>query len=508
MNIGEWPTKRAMLQPDAPVIISDDGRTFTYDDFNRRVNRLANALPSVGVTRGKRIAALLPNCPEFLELLFATAKTGAVMVPLNYRLAARELSYILHDSGATALIYAPDFAEQVEALRGKVSDISKYVCVGEPPGGSDIEYESWTVGLPDGEPAVETEVTMDDPHFIMYTAGTTGMPKGAVLTHGNTHWNAINIVLSYMLTRNERNLVATPLYHIAGLSAGATPTIYSGGLVVLCRFFDPVQVLKMIERHKITHMFGVPSMFQVMSSLEDFEVADFSSVRFLITGGAPCPVPLIERYLSRGVAFSQGYGLTETAPGVTALPYEDALRKRGSAGKPLFYVTVEVVDDHEMEVPGGEVGEIVVKGPNVFKGYWNLPDETEEALRYGWFHTGDLGYFDWEGYLYITDRKKDMIISGGENIYPAEVENAIREHPAVADIIIIGVPDEQWGEAPLALVVAEPGASASEEELAEFGRERLARYKVPRKFLMVDEIPRNADGQVAKNELRARYAEE
>jgi fatty-acyl-CoA synthase len=508
MNIGEWPTKRAMLQPDSPIIISDDGRAFTYGDFNRRVNRLANALPKIGVTRQERIAALFPNNPEFLELLFATAKIGAIMIPLNYRLAAAELTYILDDCGATALAYTPEFAEQVKAIRGNVEGIKKYISVGGAGEEGDLEYEKWISKFPDSEPAVDPGIGMDDPHFIMYTAGTTGKPKGAVLTHGNTHWNAINLVLAYMLCGNEVNLMAAPLYHIGGLSAAATPTIYSGGSVILSRFFNPTEALKMIESHNVTTMFGIPSMFHMMAGEDKFDNTDFSSVRFFITGGAPCPVPLIERYLSKGVAFSQGYGLAETAPAVTALPYKDSLRKRGSAGKPMFYVTTEIFDENEMEVPQGEVGEVVVKGPNVFKGYWNLQEETEEALKHGWFHTGDLGYFDSEGYLYITGRKKDMIISGGENIYPAEVENVIREHPAVADVGIIGMPDVRWGEVPLGVVVTGPGKDVTEQELTAFCGEMLARYKTPKKFIFADELPRDDSGHILKKELRAMYIQE
>lgn len=506
MNIGEWTTKRAMLQPDSTVIISDDGRTFTYGEFNSRVNSAANAMPGMGVSRGDRIAVLLPNVPEFLELWFATAKTGAIMVPLNYRLAPPEIEYILEDCGATALAYAPDFAEQVEEIRSRAKDVNTYLCVGGEGQEDDLVYDDWVSKALETEPATDPKPTLDDPHFIMYTSGTTGHPKGAILTHGNTHWNAINGVLAYQLSQNETNLVATPLYHIAGLSAGATPTIFSGGRVILMKYFNPDEALRMIESHKVTSMFGIPSMFQMMADCEHFDTTDFTSVRFLIVGGAPCPVPLIERYLSKGVAFNQGYGLTETAPGVTALPVEDALRKRGSAGKPLFYVDVDIVDDADMQVDRGELGEIVIQGSNVFQGYWNKPRETEEALKYGWFHTGDVGYFDSEGYLYVTDRKGDMIISGGENIYPVEVENVIRSNPKVADVGVVGLPDPAWGESPLAVVVLKSGERATTEELIEYCRDKLARFKTPKKVVFADDLPRNSTGKVLKKELREKYS--
>ena len=508
MNIGQWVSKRAKLEPDAKMLICDDGREYTWEEFNQRVNRLANALPDIGITRGKRVAVLFPNVPEFLEVLFATGKTGAIMVPLNFRLAPPELAYILDDCGATALIYTPDFAVQAEALKELAKGVKKFICVGEDKGGGgDTNYEKWVSGYPDTEPEVEEEVTLDDPHFIMYTSGTTGRPKGAVLTHGNTQWNGVNAVLTYGLDDEHINLVTAPLFHIGGLSAGATPTLYGGGTVVLSRFFIPDTVLEMIEKYKVNTMFGIPVMFLLMSQSEKFDETDFSSIRFFIAGGAPCPVPLIERYLEKGVTFNQGYGLTETAPAVTALPEVDALRKRGSAGLPLFHVDIRIVDEDDNELPQGEMGEIVISGPNVFKEYWHMPEQTAETLKGGWFHTGDMGRIDEEGYLYIVDRKKDMIISGGENIYPAEVEDVIHGHPKVADVGVIGMRDEKWGEAPLALVVVKEGEELTEEEIIEFCGDKLARYKTPRKAIFVPELPRTPTGKILKKELRAQYVE-
>lgn len=507
MNIGDWPTKRAMLSPEATSIISDDGRTYTYDDFDRRVNRLASALPAVGVNHGERIAVLFPNNPEFLEVLFAAARIGAIMVPLNYRLAPPELAYILNDCGATALAYTPEFAVQTEELKSMVESVKTFIRVGEGAGEDEIDYEKWVSQYPDTRPGVRKEVILDNPHVIMYTSGTTGRPKGAVLTQGNTSWNAINAVLAYGLSHKDTSLVSTPLYHIGGLSAGATPAIFSGGKVVLNRVFQPDRTLRMIESHRTTIMFGIPTMFHMMSSSELFDSIDFSSVRFLIAGGAPCPVSLIEKYLAKGVTFNQGYGLTEAAPGVTALSNEDALRKRGSAGKPLFFVDIDIVDEDKMEVPQGEIGEIVIKGPNVFKGYWNMPEETEQVIRYGWLHTGDLGYLDNEGYLYVTDRKGDMIISGGENIYPVEVENVLGTHPKVEEVAVVGMPDEKWGEAPLAIVVKKTEEDLAEDELVEFCRDKLARFKTPKKVVFIDSLPRNSAGKVLKRKLRAQFTE-
>jgi fatty-acyl-CoA synthase len=495
------------MYPDKPFLVcDDDGRQYSNAEFDARVNRLANSLPSVGITRGDRVAALFPNNPEFLELLFAAGKTGVIMVPLNFRLTPPEIAYILNDSGATVLLYTSDFAFQAGEIKKLETGIEHFIAVGGGNEG-DMEYEEWLSGAPETEPVVEPEVTLDDPHFIMYTSGTTGRPKGAVLTHGNTQWNGVNAILAYTLSESDTNLVAAPLFHIGGLSAAATPTIYSGGKVVLARYFVPDQVIDAIAKHGVTTMFGIPVMFLLISMSEKFETGDFSSIRVMIAGGAPCPVPLIEKYNEKGVLFSQGYGLTETAPAVSALPEDDTMRKRGSAGKPLFHVEIRIFDENDKEAPTGELGEIVIKGPNVFKEYWHMPEETASTLRGGWFHTGDMGRFDDEGYLWIVDRKKDMIISGGENIYPAEVEDVIHAHPKVADVGVVGMHDKKWGESPLALVVIMPGEELTEDEVIAFARERLAGYKTPKQVIFVDELPRTPTGKILKKELRAKYVE-
>ncbi|MFH1150895.1 MAG: long-chain fatty acid--CoA ligase [Actinomycetota bacterium] len=507
MNVGQWTTIRARMAPDNPfVVCDDDGRAYNNAEFNLRVNRLANALPTVGIKRGDRVAALFPNNPEFLELLFAAGKIGAIMVPLNFRLAPPELAYILNDCGATVLFYTNDFAFQAGELKKLETGVEKYIAVGGGNEG-DTDYEEWISAFPETEPEPEVEASLDDPHFIMYTSGTTGRPKGAILTHGNTVWNGVNAVLAYSLSSEDSILVAAPLFHIGGLSAAATPVIFTGGRVVLTRFFVPDQAIKAIEKYQVTTMFGIPIMFLLMSMSDLFEKADFSSMRAMIAGGAPCPVPLIEKYQEKGVVFSQGYGLTETAPAVSALPEDDVMRKRGSAGIPLFHVELKIFDENDRELPQGEMGEIVTRGPNVFTGYWNMPEETEQALRGGWFHTGDMGRFDSEGYLYIVDRKKDMIISGGENIYPAEVEDVIHAHPKVADVGVIGMHDQKWGEAPLAMVVVMPDEEVTEEEIIAFTREKLAGYKTPKKVIFVPELPRTPTGKILKKELRAQFLE-
>ena len=504
MNVGEWTTKWAELYPDEPWVKCGD-QIFTRREFNRRVNQTARALQSLKITKGDRIAGLLANGHEFLEILFACSKIGAVMVPLNFRLAPPELGYILRDCEPRILFYSPEFLSAVETLRGRAPSVCDFIC--ERAGGckEDREFGSWTGSFPGEEPEVQDEITLEDSQFIMYTSGTTGKPKGAVLTHGNTQWNGVNAVVLYGFTKEDVSLTAAPLFHIGGLSASATPQLYVGGRLVIQRFFNPAETLKLIGKEKINTMFGIPIMFQFMALVPEFATTDFSSVKFFIAGGAPCPKSLIEIYFKKGVVFNQGYGLTETAPAVTALRSEEADRKLGSAGKPLFHVNVRILDDQDRNLPRGELGEVAIQGPNVFKEYWRLPEETARAKKGGWFHTGDIGYLDEEGYLWLVDRKKDMYISGGENVYPAEVEDVIYKMPQVGEVGVVGMEDARWGEVGLAVVVPKKGASLTEEEVREYCRDKLAKYKIPKKIVFAEALPRNATGKVLKKELRAKY---
>lgn len=481
------------------------GVDLSKQDFNNRVNQLCHALQDEGIRKGDRIAGLLANGNEFVEILFACAKLGAMMVPLNFRLAAPELAYIVNDSEPRLLIYSPEFLAVIPALREMVSCVTRYIA--ERPGGNpeDIEYGSWISGFAVTEPEPDEEIKLEDPLFIMYTSGTTGNPKGAVLTHGNTLWNAINVVPLYVITKADTSLTSAPMFHIGGMSASATPQLYVGGRIVVQRVFNPPETLRLIEDEKVSSMFGIPAMFQMMASLPEFEKADLSSVKYFLTGGAPCPRPLIEAYLEKGVVFNQGYGLTEAAPGVSSLRAEEADRKPGSVGKPFLHVDVQVLDEKDVPVPVGEMGEVVIKGPNVFKEYWRLPEETEAVKKGDWFHTGDLGRLDEDGFLWLLDRKKDMFISGGENVYPVQVEDVIYEMEGVAEVGVIGIPDDKWGEVGLAIVVPKPGATISPTDVIDFCANKLAKYKIPKQVILVETLPRNATGKLLKKELRAQY---
>jgi len=504
MNIGEWTTRLAFRRPDAPCIKYND-LELNQRQFNHRINRLANAFLDKGLQKGQRVAVLLGNSNVFLEVLFALSKIGGIMVPLNFRLAPPELVYILNDAEPEILIYSPEFITVVEAMEGQLPSVQTLVCEMEGGNPDDLVYEAWIADYSAAEPAIGYEVDFEDPHFIMYTSGTTGRPKGAVVMQGQTQWNAINGMLTYPREDPITDLCCAPLFHIGALHASATPNIYLGSRLVIQRFFDPVQTLKLIEENQVNTMFGIPVMYLFMSQLPEFQDTDFSSVKFFLVGGSPCPKTIIETFQEKGVAFNQGYGMTETATGVTALGSEDSLRKLGSCGKPLFHTDIRLVDPEGNDVAQGEKGEVLIKSPTIIKEYWRRPEETANTIVDGWLYSGDIGYLDEEGYLYLVDRSKDMYISGGENVYPAEVEDVLMTHSAVADAGVIGIPDEKWVEVGLAVLVKAPEADVTEEDIIDYCKGKMAGYKRPRKVVFIDQLPRTLTGKILKKDLRTLY---
>lgn len=503
MYIGDWLGKREQLTPDRLALIdAAENKRYTYRELNRRANRLANYLRrELRLAKGERAAILAMNCIQHLDLFFALGKIGGIFVPLNYRLAASELARILGDSRPRVLIYGQEFKETVEAL-GETCDIEHRVAIGQGLPCSS-RYEEIMAGSPDVPPE-ETELGLDDPYAILYTGGTTGLSKGVVLSHGMILWNSVNTILRDLAPRDV-SLAHAPLFHTGGLNVYTVPLFHLGGTVVLMRAWDVEQAIDLIERERITVMFAVPTQWRMMLESPRFQSADFSSVRFFVTGGAPCPLSIIEAFRRKGVILKQGYGLTEVGPGCFALDPEDAFRKAGSIGRPNFHIDARIVDESGREVGVNRIGELILRGPSVCSGYWNDPQATAEAMRDGWFYTGDLARVDEEGCFYIVGRKKDMFISGGENVYPAEVENILNSHPQVVEAAVIGVPDEKWGEVGMAFVVPRPGEKLNCDELVEFCRGKLAKYKVPRYFEIVDELPKNQAGKVVKSALRERF---
>ena len=500
-GVGSWIARRARRTPDRVAIVHGD-RALTYRQLHGRVSRLAGALRGLGVARGDRVAFLGPNHPAYLETLFAAGTLGAVLVPLNMRLAGPELAHHLTDSGTSVLVYAPAQAAVVASITGGLP--LRHVVALAGPRDGEHGYEDLLAGAaPD---AADEPVGLDEPCLIMYTSGTTGRAKGATLTHGNITWNAINVLVDADFGQDEVALVVAPLFHTAALNMLCLPAILKGGTVLIEPAFDPDRALALIARHRVTSMFGVPAIYDAMAAAAGWPDADISSLRTLLCGGAPVPEATIRTYLARGVTFIQGYGMTETSPGALLLDAAHVESKAGSAGIPHFFTDVRVVGPGLAEVAPGERGEIVVAGPNVMAGYWGQPEATAAAMASGtWLRSGDVATADEDGYVFVVDRIKDVIISGGENIYPAEVENAVRDHPAVAECGVIGVPDEKWGEAGRAIVVLKPGAEAGEDEILGFLDGRLARYKIPKSVRFADSLPRTATGKILKKSLRETY---
>ena len=496
--MGSWIARRARRTPDRVAVIYC-GTVLTYAGLHQRVTRLAHGLRGLGVRRGDRVAYLGPNHPSFLETLFAAGTLGAVVVPLNARLAVPELARHLAGSGSTMLIYGAGQAQTVAALRPGLGP-GHVVALAEP-GEREIDY---TELLATGTgAAIDEPVSLDDPFLIMYTSGTTGGAKGATLTHGNITWNALNVLVDADFRQDEVALVVAPLFHTAALNMLCLPTLLKGGAVLIEPGFEPGRALEVIGRHRVTSLFGVPAIYDAMAAHPGWAAADLSSLRMLLCGGAPVPGATIRTYTERGLAFIQGYGMTETSPGALLLDAAHVQTKAGSAGVPHFFTEVRVARPDESEAAPGETGEILVAGPNVMRGYWNQPEATAAVLAGGtWLRSGDAGAADEDGYVFVVDRIKDMIISGGENVYPAEVENVLREHPAVADCGVIGVPDARWGEVGRAVVVLRPGAQASEGELLGFLDGRIARYKIPKSVRYADALPRTGTGKILKKRLR------
>lgn len=494
-GLGSWTARRARMSPEKVAVVYES-REWTYAQLHERATRMAHVLADLGVSHGDRVAYLGANHPAFLEVMFGAGQLGAVFVPLNWRLAPPELAYILRDCAAHVLIFAPAQADVAAQLCEQL-DLPAALPIGE----QREALLSRASTDPLDEPVDPAETCM-----ILYTSGTTGRPKGAMLTHANLAWNTFHLLIDVDLAGDEVALVAAPMFHVAALNQQVLPVLIKGGRVVLAGRFEPAEALSMIARHRVTNVFGVPTMFLAMTRVPGWADADLSSVRTAMCGGAPVPESLISTYQARGVTFMQGYGMTEASPGVLFLRREESVRKAGAAGTPVFFGDVRLVRPDGTAAAPGEPGEILAQGPNIMSGYWRQPAETAAVLSSdGWFRTGDIGVADDERFVYIRGRTKEVIISGGENIYPAEVEDALYQHPAVADCAVIGVPDDHWGEVGRAVVVVRDGAKVEATELLEFLGGRIARFKVPKSVIFTDALPRTASGKLIRNELRARF---
>jgi fatty-acyl-CoA synthase len=508
--VTDWLEKRARLTPDRVGLIDmATGQEITYAEWNASANRTASLLCSLGVERGDRVSVYAHNCVEYLDLLFACGKIGAILHNINWRLTVREISQIIAGAAPRVLCYSSAWRDAVGALRPALSSAAHIVAMDGPaaPGERALAEREAFSAHAGALPGLPPDLSMDDPWSIYYTGGTTGLPKGAVLTHGNMTWNSVNTVTSWGISAGHAAPLQLPLFHVGGPNIFMLPLVHVGGTTLLCREFDLDQTFDLIAGGRITHFVGVPTMYIMMQQHARWHEADFSRLELVISGGAPCPLPVMEKFWAKGVDFKMGYGLTEAAGNNFWLPARDVRRKPGSVGFPIFHVDMKIVDERGDECAAAQPGELLIRGPHVMAGYWQAHEATAEVIKDGWLHTGDLARRDEDGYFTIIGRSKDMFISGGENVYPAEIESVMHAHPAVAEAALIGVPHETWGEVGRAFVVVERGHTLDQGELIAFLAERLARYKLPREVVFVDALPRTAVGKIDKKTLAARAAE-
>jgi fatty-acyl-CoA synthase len=501
----DWIKRHAERTPDnLAVVEAYSGRTFTYSQFNERASRLASFLKDEwDIQRGDRVSILAQNSSDYFEVLFACGKMGAILNTLNWRLAVPELAYILNDCAPRALIYEPMFAEVVEALRDLV-DLEFHLVMGDEALTGAWTYEdALAAGDPAGVPLPELPYT--DTWAILYTSGTTGRPKGAQVTYGNFFYNAVGMGRAIDLISADVNLNVLPTFHAGGLGLYAGPIFHAGGTLVVVRAFDPGEFLRLIEEWHVTKLLLVPSIYLMLAQYPDLDKHDLSGVVHWGSGGSALPPSLVQQLAEKGIVIQQGFGMTETGPTVFIIDKENALRKAGSVGKPVLHTDVRIMDREGNVLGPNQVGELCIRGGNVTTGYWNRPEATAEALVDGWLHSGDAAMYDDEGFYYIVDRWKDMFISGGENVYPAEVENVIYQHPAVAEAAVIGVPHPKWQEVGRAVIVVKEGQALTKTEIIEFCQGKLAKFKIPKSVVFVDSLPRTAAGKVLKRELREEF---
>lgn len=502
MICGDILGERAKLSPTRTALVEvATGRRFSYSELDARAVRCARMwLYGLGIRPGARVGILAGNRVEFLDAFFAAGKSGVIVVPLNTRLTPHELGVIVRDAGLRAVLYDEANRGTIHRLRAMV-DVEHWIAFDDPDDPADADYADLVLTRGEGT-SVRRKCRPEDPYCLLYTSGTTGRPKGVITPHRQIAWNAYNTVVCWQLTEDDVSPIFTPLYHAGGLGAFLTPIMLAGGTVVLHSAFDAAEVWKTIADERCTVVLGVPTIWKMLADAPEFATAKTDHVRWFISGGAPLPRHLIDVYRERGIVLRQGYGLTEVGVNCFTMTSEEAWTKAGSIGRPLMFTEAKIIDEVGQERPPGEVGELCFRGPHVSSGYWNNPEATAAAIdRRGWFHTGDMATRDADGFYSIAGRAKDMFISGGVNVYPAEIENQLLQHPSLADAAVVGVPHDTWGEVGVAYVVAAEGQEIDVDALASFVENRLARYKVPKEFIVTTELPRTEYGKVVKGEL-------
>ncbi|MFX1345032.1 MAG: AMP-binding protein [Promethearchaeota archaeon] len=500
--IGDWAGRRALLTPNREAIFDNiNKKVYLYKELEIRANKLARVLLNEGISKGDRVAMFSTNRIESIDLFLATGKIGAVLVPFNIRLALKEMDYLIKKTAPSIFFYEERLESQVKEIKD-IKLISKYVILGgksklHDPSSDDLmqKVSSSSVERP--------TIKFDDPHLILFTGGTTGLPKGAILSHRLIFWNSVNTIISWNLKPDDIQPLLFPLFHTGGWNVLLVPFYHLGAKTILMGDFNPQETIQVIEKEECTIVIGVPTMFHMMANTSIFDQASFNSVRIFISGGAPCPVAIMENYWNKNKLFKMGYGLTEVGPNNFYLPEDKIKQKPTSVGLPVFHCDMKIIDTKTgKKLKGGEVGELLLRGPHIFSGYWDEPEETEKTIEVdGWVHTGDLAMQDKEGFYYIVGRRKEMYISGGENVYPVEIEELLFKHPAIDLAAVIGVQDEKWGEVGKAYITLKTGKKLSIEEIHTYLTDRLAKFKVPKYFEIRDSLPTSATGKILKREL-------
>ena len=501
--IGDWSGRRAILTPNQEGIVDFiEKKRYTYKELNVRAKQLAQVLLNKGISKGDRIAMLSTNRIECIDLFLATGKIGAILVPFNIRLSVQELEYLIKKTKPSLLFYDPDLESLTNDIKKK-NLIAENIVMGKRSIQNDPSSQILMNEVSESK-FKKLTIKFEDPHLILFTGGTTGLPKGAILSHRMIYWNSVNTILSWSLNSDDVQPLLFPLFHTGGWNVLLVPFYHLGAKTILMGEFNPEETLKVIEQEKCTIVIGVPTMFHVIANSPKFNSTNLKSVKTFISGGAPCPVAIMEKYWAKNQPFKMGYGLTEVGPNNFYLPENRIKEKPTSVGLPVFHCDMKIIETQtNKRVKQGNVGELLLKGPHIFSGYWDEPDETKKTIESGgWVHTGDLAMQDEEGYFYIVGRRKEMYISGGENIYPVEIEELLFKHPAIDLAAVIGVPDEKWGEVGKAFITLKPGKNTSKEEVRNYLIERLAKYKVPKYIEIRDDLPTSATGKILKRELK------
>lgn len=509
--IGNYSYFRARLSPNKEAIYDlDNDKHYTYADLDNRSNILANYLSEkLGIEKGDRIAFITRNCIELFDAYYATAKLGAILVPYNARLSVEELAQLIKNEKPRILFYEDIFKDTIYGLKQKV-EIENYIVLSNADKAiEDLHYEE-VINYSNNNFRVCKNLDLEDIHLLIHTGGTTGLPKGAMMSHRAMLFNSMNEIITWNISNKDSAHLLLPMFHTGGWNLLTLPLLHAGGRLIINKQFDPQLSLKIINNEKPTFVFGAATIFRMMVNLPEFENTDFSSVRWIMAGAAPTPINIMEIFWNKGIRFVLGYGMTEAGPNNLSAPaefmtFEQIGEKYASVGKPMYFTQAKIVDDNGNEVGIDEEGELIWSGPQIFSGYWNNEEETKKTLRNGWVYTGDMVKKDKDGFIYIVGRKKNMYISGGENVFPPEIERVIYDFPAVHEVCVIGVPDESWGEVGKAVIVLKPNMKATKEEIITYLKENLAHYKVPKYITFADELPKSNVGKIVISQVSRLY---